>query len=176
METLKISKFFFYVGIISAVVSVGYVSPLVLGPLLNPNGHNIINNGPGSILTDYTTWPAMWMLVAFTMFLIVGVAGSFVWASAYYFDAKVLGKEERNGALSILGLLFFIVGVYLATALMAYVGYTEGLLIAQGEAPLVVAGSAQWTVIPTGLGISLTALGVLIGVINLILPSPKPKV
>jgi hypothetical protein len=171
LETLKVSKYFFYVGLISAVVAVGYVAPVVLGPLVNPNGHNIINNGPGSILTDYTTWPSLWMFVGFSMFILAAVVGSFAWSSVYYLSSALFGKQQRSSAISILQIIIYVVGVYLSTALMVYVGYTEGLSIAQGASPLVVAGSAQWTVIPTGLGVALTGLGVLLGVLNLFLPS-----
>ncbi|MDG6928688.1 MAG: hypothetical protein JRN39_06870 [Nitrososphaerota archaeon] len=176
METLKVSRLFFYVGLVSAVVAVGYAAPVVLGPLVNPAGHNIINNGPGSILTDYTTWPAMWMVVAFTMFALAAVAGSFAWSFGYYLVARVFNRESTNGGLALLNLLLFVVGVYLSTALMAYVGYDEGLKIATGLSPLVVAGLAQWTVYPTGLGLGMALLGVLLGVLNLAVTARTGKV
>jgi hypothetical protein len=176
VETLRVSKIYVYIGLISAVFAVAYASPLVLGPLVNPNGHNIVNNGPGGILTDYAIWPAMWMVVGYTIFLIAGVVGSFVWALSYFLVANVFNRTTTNGPLAFLQIVLFTVGVYAATALMAYVGYVEGGKIAEGVAVTIASQLGRWTVYPTGISVSMALLGVLIGVLNIFITiRPRKK-
>lgn len=166
METVKVAKAYFVLGLISLLVAVAFTSPIVLFPLIAPDV--AIASGAGSILTnDEYPWPAMWMMIGYIIFLVGAAAGSFVWSFAYYLTAKVFNKERTYGWLAVPHTLLFIVGVYGATAIMGYLGFYEGGLIASGVAPLVATFAFLWVVVPTGVMITLALLGVLLGVINI---------
>lgn len=176
METIKVAKMYFYLGLFGLLVAIAFTAPLILFPIVAPDIR--IASGPGSILTnDQYPWPAMWLMVSYLVFLIAATVGSFVWSLAYYLTSRVFNKERTYGILVILHTILYVIGVYGATAFMSYVGFVEGALIASGVAPLVATMAFLWTVVPTGAMVGLALLGVLLGVINLGLTlrmKPKP--
>ena len=94
-----------------------------------------------------TSWPGTWLLVAFLVFVIVGIFGALAW-SLVYSRKSSLGATDGNAGLLWLHLILFEVGVVGATALMAAVGYVGGNVVATGGSPIVSAEAIRTQIIP----------------------------
>ncbi len=94
-----------------------------------------------------TSWPGTWLLVAFLVFVIVGIFGSLAWSLVYSRKATS-GAAEGNSGLLWLHLILFEVGVLGATALMAAVGYVGGNIVATGGSPIVSAEAIRTQIFP----------------------------
>lgn len=93
-------------------------------------------------------WPGTWLLVAFFIFVNVGVLGPFAWSLVYSRRATITGKTQGDGTLMWLHLLLFEVGVLGATAMMAAIGYVGGNVLAQGGGVGVSAEAIRTQIIP----------------------------
>ncbi len=123
------------------------------------------------------------LLVAFLVFVIVGIFGALAWSLVYSRKAST-GAPEGNSGLLWLHLILFEVGVLGATALMAAVGYVGGNIVATGGSPIVSAEAIRTQIFPplssdpnsvlydmppvlTAVFIGLTLLSQLVGYIAL---------
>ncbi len=94
-----------------------------------------------------TSWPGTWLLVAFLVFVIVGIFGALGW-SLVYLKKSSSGATEGNTGLLWLHLIFFEVGVLGATAMMAAIGFVGGNVVATGGSPIVSAEAVRTQIIP----------------------------
>jgi hypothetical protein len=94
-----------------------------------------------------TSWPGTWLLVAFIVFITVGIFGALGWSQVYSRRASS-GASDGNSGLLWLHLILFEAGVLGATALMAAVGYVGGNVVAQGGSPIVSAEAVRTMIIP----------------------------
>jgi hypothetical protein len=94
-----------------------------------------------------TSWPGTWLLVAFLVFVVVGIFGALAW-SLVYSRKSSMGATEGKSVLLWLHLILFEAGVLGTTALMAAVGYVGGNVVAQGGSPIVSAEAIRTMIIP----------------------------
>jgi len=94
-----------------------------------------------------TSWPGTWLLVAFLVFVIVGIFGALAW-SLVYSRKSSSGATEGNSGLLWLHLILFEVGVLGATAMMAAIGYVGGNVVATGGSPIASAEAIRTQIIP----------------------------
>jgi len=94
-----------------------------------------------------TSWPGTWLLVAFIIFVAVGIFGALGWSLVYSKKASS-GAAEGNSGLLWLHLVLFEVGVLGATAMMAAIGYVGGNVVATGGSPIVSAEAVRTQIIP----------------------------
>jgi hypothetical protein len=94
-----------------------------------------------------TSWPGTWLLVAFVIFVTVGIFGALGWWQVYSRKASS-GATEGNTGLLWLHLILFEVGVLGATAMMAAIGYVGGNVVATGGSPIVSAEAVRTQIIP----------------------------
>jgi len=85
-----------------------------------------------------TSWPGTWLLVAFVVFVLVGIFGALGWSLVYSKRASK-GASEGNKGLYWLHLVLFEAGVLGATAMMAAIGYVGGNIVATGGSPIASA-------------------------------------
>lgn len=94
-----------------------------------------------------TSWPGTWLLVAFLVFVIVGIFGAFGWSQVYSKKASS-GATVGNSGLMWSHLILFEVGVLGATAVMAAIGFVGGNVVASGGSPIVSAEAVRTMIIP----------------------------
>lgn len=94
-----------------------------------------------------TSWPGTWLLVAFLIFVTVGIFGALGWSQVYSRKASS-GATDGNSGLLWLHLILFEVGVLGATAMMAAIGYVGGNVVATGGSPIVSAEAVRINIIP----------------------------
>jgi hypothetical protein len=92
-------------------------------------------------------WPGTWLLVAFFVFVTVGVFGPLAW-SLVYSKRSMSGRSEGNGPLMWLHLVLFEVGVLGATAMMAAIGFVGGSILAQGGGVAISSEAIRTQIIP----------------------------
>jgi hypothetical protein len=137
----------------------------------------------GCISTMDINWPGSWVLIAWLIWILIGVLGTLFFGVTYYFAAKFWNKTRANNTLSLLHLVIFEVGLFGATGMMAAIGYVGGSYIAHGGNAIVSSAVIAQNIIPplstnsTSLFydmppvieaafIGITLLGVLIGLLN----------
>jgi hypothetical protein len=137
----------------------------------------------GCISTMDINWPGTWVLIAWLIWILIGVLGTLFFGVTYYFAAKFWNKTRANNTLSLLHLVIFEVGLFGATGMMAAIGYVGGSYIAHGGNAIVSSAVIAQNIIPplstdsTSLFydmppvieaafIGITLLGVLIGLLN----------
>jgi hypothetical protein len=94
-----------------------------------------------------TSWPGTWLLVAFLVFVTVGIFGALGWSLVYSRKAS-LGAAEGNSGLLWLHLILFEVGILGATGMMAAIGYVGGNVVATGGSPIASAEAVRTMIIP----------------------------
>ncbi len=111
----------------------GFLAFIFTVPILDPS--LCIATPPGLFGCKATmdiNWPGTWVLVAWLVFVSVGVFGMLFWGTMYYFRGKLTGRTAVSRGLAWLHLLIFEIGVLGATGLMAAIGFVGGSALAQG--------------------------------------------
>ena len=179
MRTEDLSNEFFKLSLVN-----GFLALVFTVPILDPG--LCIATPPGLFGCTSTmdiNWPGTWVLIAWLIWLIVGVMGTFFFGATYYFAAKFWNRTKANNLLSTLHLVVFEIGLFGTTAMMAAIGYVGGSYLAHGGNAIVSSAVIAQNIIPPlssdstsvlsdmppvieAAFIGLTLLGVLIGLIN----------
>jgi len=162
----------------------GFLAFVFTLPILDPN--LCIATPPGlfgCLSTMDIQWPGTWVLIAWIIWIIVGVFGTMFFGLSYYFSSKFWGKTKANNLLSSLHLIIYEVGVFGACGLMAAIGYVGGSYLSHGGNSIVASAIIQTDIIPAlssdptslfydmppvveAAFIGVALLGVLIGLLN----------
>jgi hypothetical protein len=139
-----------------------------------------------------TVFPGEWLLFGWLIFISVGVLGMIAWASMYYFGGRLFNKNQLNGALSMLHLVLFEIGVVGASSIIAAIGYVGGqAYLAHPTNPAFVAQTIATNIIPPlssdpnsvlndmppvveAVFLGLALLATLIGLVNFLIAKSKP--
>jgi hypothetical protein len=179
MRTEDLANEFLKLSVVNGFLAFVFTVP-ILAPML------CIATPPGlfgCISTMDIQWPGTWVLIAWIVWILVGVMGSLFFATTYYFASKFWNKTKANNLLSTLHLVVFEVGVFGACGLMAAIGYVGGSYLSHGGNAIVASAVIQAQIIPplstdpTSLFydmppvveaafIGVALLGVLIGLVN----------
>jgi len=131
------------VALLNGLLIIPFTAPILVPSLC-------IATPPGSFgckASMETSWPGTWLLVAFLVFIIVGIFGALGWSLVYSRKASS-GAAEGNTGVFWLHLLLFEVGVLGATAIMAAIGYVGGNIVATGGSPIASAEAVRTQIIP----------------------------
>jgi hypothetical protein len=139
-----------------------------------------------------TQFPGEWLLFAYMVFISIGVLGTLGWGGMYYFGARLFGKTEVNGMLSLVQLAFWEIAVVGASSIIAAIGYVGGqAYLAHPTNPAFVAQTIATNIIPPlssdpnsvlndmppvieALFIGLAVLAMLIGIANWLMAKSHP--
>jgi len=138
-----------------------------------------------------TTWPGTWLLIAYIVFIGVGVLGSFAWAVAYQLRGSIAGRTEAKRIPIWLQIFLFEAGVLGATGMMAAIGYVGGSIVASGGSAVTASAAVAQNIIPPlssnptsvlndmppiveALFIGVSLLAQLIGLLNLLTLKKEP--
>jgi hypothetical protein len=117
-----------------------------------------------------TRWPGVYMVVAFTFFVIVGILGMFCWGVMYHLLPSLLDRSSVRRFWLFAQVIVTEVGVYALAIFMFLGGYIGASLNYSGAGDFIVGAQMEVAVIPSALGIFMVVLGTLIGVANVLVP------
>jgi len=116
-----------------------------------------------------TRWPGIYMVIAYTFFIIVGVLGTFAWSAFYQWIPDLFSGEDVYRTLFFFQISAMEVGIYLMSGFMFLGGYVGSSLVDRGIGDVVVGAAMEFAVIPSALGIFLLIASALAGVANVLL-------
>jgi hypothetical protein len=151
----QVSRYFFKAGLINIVTAAVATLPVLVPQLGLP--------------LKLEVWPGTWMFIAYFVFLITGVVGSFIWCFIYYMLPKLYGKDTVSDFLALAQLVSFEIAIYgIATFMGIEAGYYGGTLYHNGFGQVVITQIISWVVIPVGTLIVIALLSTITGIVNLI--------
>jgi len=153
IETKIISKYFLILALINTIAAIVFTLPI----LIPTSGIPLIVG----------VFPGTWLLIAYLLFLIIGVLGMLAWSLTYNLIESIFQKKNTIKKLAIIHLVFVELAIYGCASTMAFIGLQGGQALRQGLSIASVGFLIEPYVLPTGVFVSLVLLGQLIGVYNI---------
>ena len=151
----KLIRYFVYTTILNIFAAVAFTTPVIIPQLAFP--------------LKLTLWPGTWMLVAYFLFLIVGVLGTLGWAVLLDLIKRIWGVESCDRFLAITSIVLIELAVYTQTSLMFAVGYIGGSYqFSSGFGQAVITYVIGPLVIPIGVSVFIYLVGTLLGLMNVL--------
>ncbi|MDA4117346.1 MAG: hypothetical protein OK455_03275 [Thaumarchaeota archaeon] len=152
----RLIRYFIYATILNVFAAVAFTTPVIIPELAFP--------------LKLTIWPGTWMLIAYFVFLIVGVLGTLGWAVLLDLIRRITGAETCDKFLAITSIVLIELAVYVQTSFMFTVGYIGGsYAFSSGFGPSVITYVIGPLVIPIGVSIFIYLIGTLLGLMNVVL-------
>jgi len=155
VDTEGVARFHFRLALINTISAA-----LFAAPILDPRFEFPIL---------ITRWPGIYMVVAYTFFIIVGILGMLCWGIFFHLLPSMFDRASvrRFWLFAQIGLTE--VGVYMLAIFMFLGGYIGAGMNYVGDGDFIVGAAMEVAVIPSALGIFLIVLGTVIGVANVLL-------
>jgi hypothetical protein len=155
IEATKVSKYFLYGALFNSVAAVFFISPVLDPSLKFP------------ILI--TQWPGIYMVIAYSMFLLVGIVGMLSWCVAYNLAPRLLSKILVDKRMVVLHYALIEAGIYALAISMFIGGYAGATILYEGAGPAVVGAQMEIGVIPSAVAIFTLMLSTIVGVATILL-------
>lgn len=149
------ARIFFYSALVNALAAA-----VLVAPILDPRFEFPIL---------ITRWPGIYMVIAYTFFVLVGVLGMVAWGVTLHLMPSVMDKTAVRKPLLLLQLGMMEVGVYVFAISTFLGGYIGAALAYAGTGDIIVGASMEVTVIPAAIGIFLLICSTVLGVGNVAL-------
>jgi len=149
------ARIFLYAGLAN-----GFAAAVLAAPILYPGFEFPIL---------ITRWPGIYIVIAYTFFVIVGVIGMVAWGVILHLMPSAMDKTTVRRPLLLLQLGTMEVGVYVFGVSMFLGGYIGAALDYSGSGSIVVGAAMEATVIPAAIGIFLLIFSTILGVGNVAL-------
>ena len=153
IEARTISKYFLILALINTIAAIFFTLPI----LIPTSGIPLIVG----------VFPGTWLLIAYLLFLIVGLIGMLAWSLVYNLIESIFQKKNTIKKLAIIHLVFVELAIYGCESTMSFIGWQGGQALRQGLSIASVGFLIEPYVLPTGVFVSLVLLGQLIGVYNI---------
>jgi hypothetical protein len=150
IETAKASKYFLYAAFLNAIAAVFFISPILDPSLKFP------------ILI--TQWPGIYMVIGYSMFLVIGVIGMFCWSVLYNLAPKLLSRQMVDARMFLLHLVLMEVGIYALSVSMFIGGYAGASILYEGGGAAIAGAQMEIGVVPSGVAIFTLMMSTIIGV------------
>ncbi|HVB96047.1 MAG TPA: hypothetical protein VND41_05550 [Nitrososphaerales archaeon] len=155
VDSEGVARFYFRLALINTISAA-----LFAAPLLDPQFKFPIL---------ITRWPGIYMVVAYTFFVLVGVFGMLGWGVFFHLLPSMFDRASVRRFWLVVQVAVTEVGVYALAIFMFLGGYIGASLNYSGAGDFIVGAQMEVAVIPSALGIFLVMLGTMIGVANILL-------
>jgi hypothetical protein len=155
IDTGGVARFYFRLALVNTIAAALFAAPLLDPRLKFP------------ILI--TQWPGVYMVVAYSFFVLVGVVGMVCWGVLFHLLPTMFDRASVRRFWLLAQVVVTEVGVYALAIFMFLGGYIGASLAYSGAGGFIVGAQMEVAVIPSALGIFLVMLGTLIGVANVLL-------
>lgn len=152
IDLSKVVRYFAYAAFVNLAAAIAFTTPIFLPRLQFP-----------ILLTE---WPGIYIYIGYTAFLIGGVLGMLAWALGYYLLSREFERTLCDRRVFLSQIVVTNVGVYVASTFMLVGGYEGAFYAHEGFGAFIVGKIMEWTVIPSAIGIALSLLGNLVGLVN----------
>ncbi len=145
IDTEGVARFYFRLALINTISAA-----LFAAPVLDPRFEFPIL---------ITRWPGVYMVIAYTFFVVVGIIGALCWGIFFHLLPSMFDRASvrRFWLLTQVGVTE--VGIYLLAIFMFLGGYIGASLNYVGDGDFIVGAAMEVAVIPAALGIFLVVLG-----------------
>lgn len=155
IDTEGVARFYFRLALVNTIAAALFAAPVLDPKLKFP------------ILI--TQWPGIYVVVAYTSFVLVGVVGMLCWGVLFHLLPSMFDKASVRRFWLFAQVVVTEVGVYALAIFMFLGGYIGASLAYSGAGDFIVGAQMEVAVIPSALGIFLVMLGTMIGVANVLL-------
>lgn len=155
IDTEGVARFYFRLTLINTICASLFAAPIIDPKFKFP------------ILI--TQWPGVYMVVAFTFFVLVGIIGMLCWGIFFHLMPDMFDRASVRRFWLFAQIIVTEVGVYVMAIFMFLGGYIGSSMAYVGDGDYIVGAAMEVAVIPSALGIFLIVLGTLIGVANVLL-------
>lgn len=156
IDTEGVARFYTRLALVNTIAAALFAAPVLDARLKFP------------ILI--TQWPGIYMVVAYTFFVLVGIFGMFCWGILFHLLPSMFDRASVRRFWLFAQVVVTEVGVYALAIFMFLGGYIGASLNYSGAGDFIVGAQMEVAVIPSAIGIFLVALGTLIGVLNVLIP------
>jgi hypothetical protein len=155
LATERAVRYFFFLALLNAFFAVAITAPILLPRFEFP-----------IILTE---WPGIYIILAYSSFIVGGVLGMIAWASGYYLIWRIFGLSTTSKGLIAAQILLTQAGTYSLTIFMYWGGFVGAHASHEGIAIFIIGQIMEFAVIPSALGIALILVGTTTGLLNILL-------
>lgn len=155
VDTEGVARFYFRLALVNTVAAALFIAPVLDAQLKFP------------ILI--TRWPGIYMVVAYTSFVLIGILGTVCWGLFFHLLPSMFDRSSLRRFWLFAQVIVTQVGVYALAIFMFLGGYIGASLNYSGAGDFIVGSQMEVAVIPSALGIFLVVLGTMIGVFNVLL-------
>ncbi len=149
------SGYFGRIALINALAAASFTAPMLVPSLELP-----------ILLTE---WPGIYIVVAYTFFIIVGVLGMLAWSVMYRFAPSSFSRELFDRRSVLLQLVLSEVAIYLVSIVLFLAGYVGASLVHDQQVGGVFVGaSMEFSDIPAAVSIFVMIVSVFLGAINIL--------
>ncbi len=148
----RVVRYFAWVTLLNILLGVAFTLP-TLHPAL-------------AIPIKLTLFPGIWMLVAYTIFLLVGILGFAGWTLGYHLLHRAFRRMSLPKWTIFSQLVLGEVGIVVFTVILFLGAYQSSTATYQGSSPVLAGLYAEWVVIPTGISLVLVLISNVIGAYN----------
>ena len=118
IEIKIISKYFLVLALINTIAAIVFTLPI----LIPTSGIPLIVG----------VFPGTWLLIAYLLFLIIGVLGMLAWSLTYNLIESIFQKKNTIKKLAIIHLVFVELAIYGCASTMAFIGLQGGQALRKG--------------------------------------------
>jgi hypothetical protein len=156
------SRYFGRIALINALAAAVFAAPMLVPSLELP-----------ILLTE---WPGIYIVVAYTFFVIFGVLGMLAWSVTYRLAPSFFSRDHFDRRSVVVQLVLSEVGIYAVSAVLFSAGYIGASLVHDGQVGSVFIGaSMEFSDIPAAISIFLIIVSVFLGAINVLTGEPKTQ-
>ena len=149
------SKYFGRIALVNALAAAIFAAPMLVPSLELP-----------ILLTE---WPGIYIVIAYTFFVIFGVIGMLAWSMLYHFTPAFFSRQLLDRRSVLLQLILSEVGIYTVSTVLFAAGYIGASLVHDGKVGSVFIGaSMEFSDIPAAVSIFIIILSVFLGAINIL--------
>jgi hypothetical protein len=149
------SAYFGRIALVNALAAAIFAAPMLVPSLELP-----------ILLTE---WPGIYIVVAYTFFVVVGVLGMLAWSLMYRFAPSFFSRGYFDRRSVLLQLILSEAAIYTVSTVLFLAGYTGASLVHDGKVGSVFVGaSMEFSDIPAAISIFVIIVSVFLGAINIL--------
>jgi hypothetical protein len=153
------SRYFGRVALVNALAAAVFAAPMLVPSLELP-----------ILLTE---WPGIYIVVAYTSFVLFGVLGMLAWSVMYRLSPAFFSRGVFDRRSVLVQLALSEAAIYAASAVLFSAGYIGASLVHEGQVGSVFVGaSMEFSDIPAAVAIFVIIVSVFLGTLNILTGKP----
>src|SRR6267143_552730 len=154
------SRYFGRFALVNALAAAVFAAPMLVPSLELP-----------ILLTE---WPGIYIVIAYSFFVMFGVIGMLAWSMMYRFAPAFFSREFLDRRSVLLQLILSEVGIYTVSTVLFAAGYVGASLVHDGKVGSVFVGaSMEFSDIPAAVSIFIVIVSVFLGAISILTGKAK---